>query len=117
MLSNSLKFNTGQPRISITVQAATLHEITASDLDSNLSYVKIRFSDNGIGFEPEFSEQIFTIFQRLNTRQKFSGTGIGLAMCKKIVDNHHGSIKAEVNSEQGATFVVYLPLKQEISQK
>lgn len=111
LLSNSLKFNIGEPFIKIGVQPAPLYETVSVNLDPRWSYVKITFSDNGIGFDPEYSEQIFTIFQRLNTRQKFSGTGIGLAMCKKIIDNHQGHIKAEGNVDKGATFTIYLPLR------
>ena len=111
LLSNSLKFNTGQPVIKITAQAASLSETIAANLDSAWTYLKIVFSDNGIGFESDYSEKIFTIFQRLNTRQKFTGTGIGLAMCKKIVDNHQGYIKASGEADKGATFTIYLPIK------
>ncbi len=111
LLSNSLKFNTGRPVIKINAQTAPLYELIAAGLETKRSYVKLTFSDNGIGFESQYSDQIFTIFQRLNTRQKFSGTGIGLAMCKKIVDNHHGFIKAFGDVDKGATFIIYLPIK------
>lgn len=111
LLSNSLKFNTGRPVIRITSGQAPLYETVAAKLDPKWSYTRIAFSDNGIGFEPHYSDQIFTIFQRLNTQQKFSGTGIGLAMCKKIVDNHNGHIMAHSNPGEGATFVIYLPMR------
>lgn len=111
LLSNSLKFNTGQPVVKINVEQVPLYEIISENLNEQWSYVKLTFSDNGIGFEPHYSDRIFTIFQRLNTRQKFSGTGIGLAMCKKIIDNHQGHIKAEGDTDKGATFTIYLPLR------
>lgn len=111
LLSNALKFNTGRPIINIRTFQAPLFEIIPLKLDLRWSYIKIVFSDNGIGFEPQFSEQIFTIFQRLNTRQKFTGTGVGLAMCKKIVENHQGYICAEGDVDKGAAFTIYFPLK------
>jgi len=111
LISNSLKFNTGEPLIKIKVQQAPLYETVAAKLDNKWSYLKLTFSDNGIGFEPEYSEQIFTIFQRLNTQQKFSGTGIGLAMCKKIIDNHNGYIRASGQPGEGATFTIFLPIR------
>lgn len=111
LLSNSLKFNTGTPHIQIQARPALLYETVAAKLDPNWTYLKLTFSDNGIGFDPKYTDQIFTIFQRLNTSQKFSGTGIGLAMCKKIIDNHGGSITASGNPDLGAAFTIYLPFR------
>ena len=64
--------------------------MTLFKADENKGYIKLPFSDNGIGFETRYKEQMFTIFQRLHGWQQYSGTGIGLALCKKIVDNHQG---------------------------
>ena len=74
-------------------------------------YLRLEFSDNGIGFENEFAAKIFTIFQRLHSRAKFEGTGIGLAICKKIVDHHHGIITASGEINKGATFTVIIPVE------
>jgi light-regulated signal transduction histidine kinase (bacteriophytochrome) len=74
--------------------------------------VEITFEDNGIGFDQQFSQQIFQIFQRLHRNEQFEGTGIGLALCKKIVSNHHGDISAESKEGKGAGFRVVLPLEQ-----
>jgi light-regulated signal transduction histidine kinase (bacteriophytochrome) len=79
-------------------------------LDPNLKYHKITVRDNGIGFENEYSERIFEVFQRLHTRNEYEGTGIGLAICKKIVENHQGIITAASQSQKGATFTIYLPV-------
>ena len=68
--------------------------------------------DNGIGFSQEYASKIFEVFQRLHAKGTYDGTGIGLAICKKIIDKHHGLIAANSISNQGATFTIILPLKQ-----
>jgi signal transduction histidine kinase len=109
LLSNSLKFSENDPAINITSRYLTPQEVKGSNLNPSLSYVEIIFSDNGIGFEQQYAEQIFTIFQRLNSRISYSGTGIGLALCRKIIDNHHGTIAAFSELNKGASFVLRLP--------
>ena len=74
------------------------------------SYLQILFSDNGLGFEPKYAEQIFSLFQRLHRKHEYSGTGIGLALCKKIMENHHGLIRATSDLGKGADFYIYFPL-------
>jgi len=71
----------------------------------------LTFKDNGIGFEQQYAEKIFTIFQRLNSREEYGGTGVGLALCKRIVDHHNGYIEAVSEPGKGATFLIYLPLE------
>jgi signal transduction histidine kinase len=78
----------------------------------NNHFHKIEVQDNGIGFEPEYSERIFQIFQRLNGKSEYPGSGIGLAICKKIVEKHNGLIFATSQPDQGATFTIILPEKQ-----
>jgi len=110
LIGNALKFTSGEPRITISSKA--VHGSLLTQLckaDPTKQYVELRFRDNGIGFDNRYREQIFTIFQRLHGWQQYSGTGIGLALCKKIVENHHGYITAEGEPGRGATFIVYLP--------
>ena len=77
-------------------------------------YCCITFSDNGIGFNPQFRDKIFEVFQRLNSRDDYEGTGIGLAIVKKIVENHNGFITATGELNKGATFHIYIPVKDEV---
>lgn len=113
LVSNSLKYNDKKPVIHISSRHLSSQEIKANKkLHAASSYVEIKFIDNGIGFEQKYSEQIFTIFQRLHGKQAYSGTGIGLALCRKIVENHHGLITAEGETGKGAIFTIILPLEQ-----
>ena len=75
-------------------------------------YCKIYIEDNGIGFEQEYAEQIFDMFKRLHVSNEFEGTGIGLALCKKIVEKHHGFISARSKVNEGSTFIISLPMAQ-----
>lgn len=108
LIGNSLKFSDKDPLISISAVTVSDEDVP-EELSKGQEYIKLTFQDNGIGFEQQFSERIFTIFQRLNDKRAYAGTGIGLALCKKIVENHHGVIQAEGELQKGATFTVYLP--------
>jgi light-regulated signal transduction histidine kinase (bacteriophytochrome) len=97
LLSNAIKFRSEAPcRISIEA---------SQKADAWLFTVQ----DNGIGLDPQYAERIFVIFQRLNNRVDYPGTGIGLAVCKKIVERHGGSIWVQSEPGQGATFYFTLP--------
>jgi PAS domain S-box-containing protein len=110
IISNALKFSSAHPLIEIFSEKVTPGEIRQyPELKASETYVKIVFKDNGIGFEQKFAEQIFTIFQRLNTRESYKGTGIGLAICKRIVESHGGVIYAISDVGKGASFNVILP--------
>jgi light-regulated signal transduction histidine kinase (bacteriophytochrome) len=98
------------PRIKITMATATASEIQMGNNLPKKTYYKINIADNGIGFDQRYAEKIFEIFQRLHNKTEFEGTGIGLAICKKIAQNHSGTIKAEGKPGTGATFSIYLPL-------
>lgn len=114
ILSNAIKFKKSQGKVQIEVHASKLSkaEKHVLGLSPNQNFHKIEVRDNGIGFEPEYSEKIFQIFQRLNGKSEYPGSGIGLAICKKIVEKHNGLIFARSQPEQGATFTVILPEKQ-----
>ena len=113
LLSNALKFCVADCRISITSDYPGLQERSVHDfLDPDKSYIRLVFSDNGIGFDNKYAEKIFMIFQRLHHNSNYAGTGIGLSLCKKIVENHHGYIVADSPTGTGATFTVWLPTTQ-----
>jgi PAS domain S-box-containing protein len=111
LITNSLKFaNPEIPLvICITSDLVTSKEVPGGDMSAGNKYHQLKISDNGIGFEPQYNEQIFQLFQRLHSRRDYEGTGIGLAICKKIVDNHQGVITAHGEPGKGATFLIYLP--------
>ena len=114
ILNNALKFRKpGIPPI-IQIKSSMLDtaEIAHLQLPGNNNYFKLRFFDNGIGFEQEYAGRIFQIFQRLHGKSDYPGSGIGLAICKKIVDQHKGLIWAENIPGQGACFNVVLPERQ-----
>lgn len=115
IISNSLKYVAKDvaPEISIVAKLMDAAEKANRNLSVHRQYYKITFQDNGIGFLPEYSEQIFHIFQRLHGKSDFEGTGIGLAMCRKIVQNHQGIIEARSESGKGAVFTVILPENQQ----
>jgi signal transduction histidine kinase len=129
LISNALKFRRDDVAPVITITARLVHadeigshQYAPGDKAGILQehafnwgrepFVKLEIRDNGIGFEEAYAEKIFEIFQRLHNNKSFEGTGIGLAICKKVVDNHHGSITAYGQKGKGATFQIFLPLSQ-----
>ena len=76
-------------------------------------FAVITITDNGIGFEQEFAQKIFETFLRLNSKDKFEGTGLGLSLCKRIAERHGGSIEATGEPDKGSSFIIHLPLKQQ----
>ena len=111
LINNSIKFSKeGQDiRIRIESKIGKGKEFNQKMLDPAKEYCHVRVSDNGIGFSPEFSEQIFGLFQRLHGKNEYPGTGIGLSICKKIVENHNGFIFAHGQPDKGATFDIFIP--------
>lgn len=114
LMSNAIKFRKKDQELLIHISSRILspEEALEHNLAPGCTYCELLFSDNGIGFDPSFSEQIFVIFKRLQAKQSSEGTGIGLALCRKIVLNHKGEIYAESNGKDGATFHILLPLQQ-----
>ena len=113
LVGNSLKFTKENPKIKISWRGLSGVKVKEQfpTADSAKEYIRLQFADNGIGFEQQYAERIFAIFQRLNNRDEFAGTGIGLALSKKIIENHNGYITAESELGKGATFFIYLPYK------
>lgn len=110
LIANALKFNIEKPVIKIRSRIVKESEILKKpDYLKKGEYHEISVSDNGIGFEQKYSDLIFSMFQRLHGRQQYAGTGIGLALCKKITDNHGGHITATSEPGKGSVFYVYLP--------
>jgi PAS domain S-box-containing protein len=111
LISNSLKFSKEDvpPLITIHSSYPNKDEIKALGLLPRTKYLKITVTDNGIGFEPEYANKIFGMFQRLHGKVDYEGSGIGLSVCKKIVENHGGIIKAMGHLNVGATFEIIIP--------
>ena len=111
LLSNALKFSNPekQSHIIITSRIEKGSTLDNEKLSPGKSYCHITIKDNGIGFEPHFSERIFGVFQKLHSKETYAGTGIGLAIVKKIVENHNGIITAISELKKGATFHIYIP--------
>ena len=101
LINNSLKFSLQEPVIKISCTTVTAGKILIEGIKPYAEYFKLTFKDNGIGFEPQNAERIFSIFQRLHAKEEYLGTGIGLAVCKKIVENHEGFIDAYSEPGQG----------------
>ena len=114
LLGNALKFSKADIAPEITITGGKMdhgRKIQYPKLSADRDYYEIRFSDNGIGFDQQYAEQIFTVFQRLNSTSDYSGYGIGLALCSKVVARHEGIIFAESKLGIGTTFTVILPYK------
>ena len=111
LLTNSLKFSRPDlpARIEIKSQIKSGQELGYDKLIPEQQYFHINYKDNGIGFEPEFSDKIFGAFQKLHSRDKYEGTGIGLAIVKKIVENHDGIVSAKGEPMNGAEFNIFIP--------
>ena len=111
LISNALKFQSEgvKPIVSINVTNALPEDISDILISEEYEWIKITVTDNGIGFEQSFAEKIFAPFQRLHGRSEYKGTGIGLAVCRRIVERHNGQIKAISKPGEGATFSIILP--------
>ena len=114
LISNSLKFSRRDQKPEITIQCKRIERCSLNARESAQgNYCLIRVQDNGIGFDEQYAQKIFTIFQRLHSKEKYEGTGIGLSITKKIIEKHNGFINAESRENEGATFNIILPIHQE----
>ena len=113
LINNALKFarQNIKPVIRITCRRLSIREKKDFGL-ADAIYYEIIFADNGIGFNQEYADQIFGLFKRLNDKQYYPGSGIGLSLCKKVVENHKGIIYARGTENEGASFYIILPEKQ-----
>lgn len=112
LIVNSIKYSKEDvaPVITIASETPTDEEVAAVGGRSDVNYIKITVSDNGLGFSNENAEKIFNPFFRLHSKDKYRGTGLGLTLCKKIASNHNGFIKAESKINVGTVMIIYLPL-------
>jgi signal transduction histidine kinase len=118
LISNAIKFCETTPCINVRTRFLFNDQLPdgAPILDSE-RVLEISFTDNGIGFDQQYAEKIFQIFQRLHSKSTYKGTGIGLALCKKIIENHQGYIYAYGEPDKGSTFVILLPAHLVIASK
>jgi signal transduction histidine kinase len=119
LLTNALKFSRSDIPPEIDIRCEIIDSPSANgshQASSDSGYCRIEIEDNGIGFEENYLDRIFTIFQRLHSTEQYEGTGIGLAIVKKIVENHHGLIDARSVPGKGSTFIIVLPLQQALTE-
>ena len=113
LISNALKYSKKNIDPVITIHSEISPAVNGNgNKEPNIKYCRIFIEDNGIGFDQKYSEQIFGMFKRLHLNTEFEGTGIGLALCKKIVEKHNGYISARSKVNEGSTFIISLPLDQ-----
>jgi two-component system sensor kinase FixL len=111
LISNALKFSNPDmpPHIIIKSRIVKGRELNFKNISPEINYCNITVTDNGIGFDPQYQERIFEIFQRLNSKEEYAGTGIGLAIVKNIIESHNGIVTATSVLNKGAKFDIYIP--------
>jgi light-regulated signal transduction histidine kinase (bacteriophytochrome) len=114
LISNSIKFKKQDSALVINIYSEKISasEINIPTLVNNMDYYKISVEDNGIGFDSIHAEEVFVVFKRLHSYHEYEGTGVGLSICKKIMEKHNGLITVESKKNKGATFIIWLPEKQ-----
>jgi signal transduction histidine kinase len=113
LISNALKYRKKDEGVNIDIRSEVSFGISERDKNLVNKYCRIFIKDNGIGFDQKYAEEIFGMFRRLHHNGEYSGTGVGLALCKKIAELHHGFISARSKLNEGSTFIVSFPLKHE----
>jgi signal transduction histidine kinase len=115
LISNAIKFRkkTVSPVVQIQVEKMKKSDQLRYVPSAAGSFYKITVTDNGIGFDDKYTDEIFRVFKRLHSYHEYEGTGVGLSICKKIIEKHHGFITAESKPNKGSTFVIGLPEKQQ----
>jgi len=115
LISNAIKFRKKMVAPVINIEAKKMNgsdnSLPLKMVNGNI-YYKISVSDNGIGFDPKYTEEIFMVFKRLHSYHEFEGSGVGLSICKKIIEKHNGCITAQSKPDEGSTFIIGLPEKQ-----
>lgn len=111
LISNSLKFSSSLKTLQIKIKSEITwgNKLKNKKLSSNINYCHITYTDNGMGFDPQYNERIFEVFQRLHRQEDYEGTGMGLAICRRVIENHKGSITASGKLDKGSRFDIYIP--------
>lgn len=114
LIVNAIKFQPkgNMPSVEITSEVVPGSELIFSDVNKSINYIRVDVADNGIGFENIYSNQIFRMFQRLHGRGEYTGTGMGLAICRKVMENHSGFIRAQGKPGEGAIFSCFFPSRE-----
>lgn len=115
LISNSLKYSRKEVAPVVKISAKLDEPLKAPDLNQTGKFCRINVEDNGVGFEQEYADQVFTMFKRLHIGSEYQGTGIGLAICKKIVEQHKGFISVKSAVNEGSTFIISLPVEETIA--
>jgi len=109
LIGNALKFSKPNQPLRVILSSKIITGNSVKNLSPDTTYCHIMVTDNGIGFEEKFQEKVFEVFQKLHSKEEYSGTGIGLATVRKIVSNHNGIITATSKLNEGTTFDIYIP--------
>lgn len=114
LIGNSIKFRREgvPPVIQIIAETGSQFALENDHLYDGVEWCRLRLIDNGIGFEEQYTDKVFNLFQRLHGRDEYSGTGIGLALCRKIIERHGGKIEAKSQPGEGSEFIIHIPLQQ-----
>jgi signal transduction histidine kinase len=112
LLNNAIKFQEqgNQPVVKIKAEQIESSEVNNGKAIEATDYFRVSFTDNGLGFETKYAKKIFQVFQRLHGNKEFEGTGMGLAICRKIMENHGGFIAVESEPGKGSVFSCYFPV-------